>query len=181
MSTLRVIPALFLVLLSGCGQVYNVRSLNTAYTAPPSAETARLRIISDGMVRAVPGRDCLDWNVPGAGVMVSAKSGFADRNGASLGMPGPIYTWDGAVSSEQVIPANTPIAFHYIGLPQAGRQCFNTMTFIPKPGMDYMVRASMSGSCSFELAELPKGAERWSPIEPTPSGRLSMCHAMDNF
>ena len=113
--------------------------------------------------------------------MVSAKSGFADRNGASLGMPGPIYTWDGAVSSEQVIPANTPIAFHYLGLPQYGRQCFNTMTFIPEPGMDYMVRASMSGSCSFELAELPKGAERWSPIEPTPSGRLSMCHAMYNF
>lgn len=55
MSTLRVIPALFLLLLSGCGQVYNVRSLNTAYTAPPSAETARLRIISDGMCAQCPG------------------------------------------------------------------------------------------------------------------------------
>lgn len=40
------------------------------------------------LVRAVPGRDCLDWNVPGAGVMASTKAGFPDHNGESLGMPG---------------------------------------------------------------------------------------------
>lgn len=42
------------------------------------------------LVRAVPGRDCLDWNVLGAGVMASTKAGFPDHNGENLGMPGSL-------------------------------------------------------------------------------------------
>ena len=66
MRLFTVIPAVLLA-LSGCGQVANVRSLSTGYIPPQSGETARIRLLTDGLVRAVPGRDCLDWNVPGAG------------------------------------------------------------------------------------------------------------------
>ena len=181
MRLLPVIPAVLLLALVGCGQVANIRSLSTGYVPPQSGETARVRLVTDGLVRAVPGRDCLDWSVPGAGVMASVKAGFPDHNGASLGMPGPVYSWAGAVTSELVVPANKPIAFHYLGRLQYPRQCAKTMTFVPKPGRDYMVQASMSADCSFLLDELPVDGKQWQRIEPTPVSKVPMCNAMDNF
>ncbi|KAF2410795.1 hypothetical protein ACMSI6_12605 [Pseudomonas antarctica] len=181
MSILRVMPVTLLVLLTGCGQVANIRSLSTAYAPPQSGETARVRLITDGLVRAVPGRDCLDWKVPGAGVMASTKAGFADRNGESLGMPGPIYTWDGAVTTELVVPANKPIALHYLGQLQYSRQCFSSMTFVPRPGADYMVQATIYAGCSIQLQALSADGKQWDAVEPEPKGKLSMCNAMDNF
>ena len=108
MSVLRGVPVALLVLLTGCGQVANIRSLSTGYVAPTSGETARVRLITDGLVRAVPGRDCLDWNVPGAGVMASTKAGFPDHNAENRGIPGPTYPWAGAVTAAAVVPADDP-------------------------------------------------------------------------
>lgn len=181
MTGLRVMPVALLVLLTGCGQVANIRSLSTGYVAPQSGETARVRLITDGLVRAVPGRDCLDWNVPGAGVMASTKSGFPDHNGESLHMPGPIYTWNGAVTTELVVPANTPIALHYLGQLQYSRQCFSSMTFVPRAGTDYMVQATIYADCSIQLHELSADGKQWDAVEPVPKGKVSMCNAMDNF
>ena len=180
MRLFTVIPAVLLA-LSGCGQVANVRSLSTGYIPPQSGETARIRLLTDGLVRAVPGRDCLDWNVPGAGVMASAKSGFPDHNGENLGIPGPIYSLAGSVSSELVVPANKPITLHYLGRLQYSRQCAKTMTFVPQPGVDYMVQATMSADCSFQLDELEAGGKQWAMVQPQPAGKVSMCNAIDNF
>ena len=181
MRLLPVIPAVLLLVLGGCGQVANVRSLSTGYVPPQGGETARIRLLTDGLVRAMPGRDCLDWNVPGAGVMASAKPGFPDHNGENLGIPGPIFSWAGAVSSELVVPANKPIAFHYLGRLQYSRQCARTMTFVPRPGVDYMVQATMSANCSFQLDELEAGGKQWVMAQPQPAGKVSMCNAIDNF
>lgn len=182
---MKLLPVISCVLvlssLGGCGQVANIRSLSTSYVPPQTGETARVRLVTDGLVRAVPGRDCMDWNVPGAGVMASAKSGFPNHNGESLHMPGPIYSWAGAVSSELVVPANKPIALHYLGRLQYARQCFKTITFVPRPGVDYMVQASMSEDCSFNLSELSLNGMQWIAVEPKPKGKVSMCNAMDNF
>ncbi|WP_235986749.1 hypothetical protein [Pseudomonas triticifolii] len=167
--------------LGGCGQVANVRSLSTGYVPPKGGETARIRLLTDGLVRAVPGRDCIDWNVPGAGVMASAKSGFPDHNGENLGIPGPIYSLTGAVSSELVVPANRPIALHYLGRLQYSRQCAKTMTFVPRPGVDYMVQASMSADCSFQLDELSTDGMQWVVVAPKPDDKVAMCNAIDNF
>ncbi|OIN48106.1 hypothetical protein [Pseudomonas costantinii] len=181
MTILRAVPAALLVLLTGCGQVANIRSLSTGYVPPQSGETARVRLITDGLVRAVPGRDCLDWNVPGAGVMASTKSGFPDHNGENLGMPGPIYSLNGGVTTELVVPANTPIALHYLGQLQYSRQCFSSMTFVPRPGVDYRVQATIYANCSIQLHELPADGKQWVAVEPVPRGKVSMCNAMDNF
>jgi len=181
MRLLPVILAVLLLSLGGCGQVANVRSLSTGYVPPQGGETARIRLLTDGLVRAVPERDCLDWNVPGAGVMASAKPGFPDHNGENLGIPGPIFSWAGAVSSELVVPANKPIAFHYLGRLQYSRQCAKTMTFVPRPGVDYLVQATMSADCSFQLDELEAGGKQWAMVQPQPAGRVSMCNAIDNF
>ncbi|WP_300719617.1 hypothetical protein [Pseudomonas sp.] len=181
MRLLPVILAVLLLSLGGCGQVANVRSLSTGYVPPQGGETALIRLLTDGLVRAVPERDCLDWNVPGAGVMASAKPGFPDHNGENLGIPGPIFSWAGAVSSELVVPANKPIAFHYLGRLQYSRQCAKTMTFVPRPGVDYLVQATMSADCSFQLDELEAGGKQWAMVQPQPAGKVSMCNAIDNF
>ncbi len=181
MKILRVAPAMLLVVLGGCGQVSNIRSFSTAYTSPQAGETARLRVVSDGMVRAVPGRNCLDWTSPGAGVMVSAQSGFTDRNGERLGMPGMAPRSADAVSSELVIPANKPIAFHYLAQQRYARQCFNTLSFVPRPGVDYQLQATMAGGCRIELDERRAGEEWLQIVDATQTAKASMCNVMDNF
>lgn len=177
-----VIPCVLVLLsLGGCGQVANIRSLSNGYVPPKVGETARLRVVTDGIVRAVPGRDCIDWNVPGAGVMVSTRSGFPDHNGESLGMPGPTYTWAGTEKSELLVTTNKPITFHYLGQLQYSRHCSTTMTFVPRPGTDYLVQATMYAQCSIQLDELSADGLQWDLVKSTPEGKVSMCNVMDNF
>ena len=71
MSILKIATAiatgLACLYLSGCGNIQAVRSFSTPYEQPASGDRARIRIISfDGMVRAVPNSDCIDWRLPGA-------------------------------------------------------------------------------------------------------------------
>lgn len=60
-------------------------------------------------------------------------------------------------------------------------QCAKTMTFVPRPGVDYMVQATMSADCSFQLDELEAGGKQWAMVQPQPAGMVSMCNAIDNF
>ena len=55
------------------------------------------------------------------------------------------------------------------------------MTFVPRPGVDYQVQASMSADCSFLLDELSADGKQWVAVEPKPEGKVPMCNAMDNF
>ena len=121
-----------LTLLTGCGALSDVRSFSTPYSTPDGGETARLRVISDGMVRAVPKSDCVDFRLPGAGVMVAYRDGYANRNGESLGMPDDDKHPSSTVMTELLVPAGQPIAFHYIGA-----QCYNMFSFVPKACLLY--------------------------------------------
>lgn len=56
MGLLPVIPAVLLLALGGCDQAANVGSLSTGYVPPQGGETARIRLLTDGLVRAVPVR-----------------------------------------------------------------------------------------------------------------------------
>jgi hypothetical protein len=150
------------VSLSGCGNLANVRSYSTAYAEPASGETARLRVITNGMVRAVPARDCIDWRSPGAGVMVVAQSGFAHRNGQNLGMP--VSRGDAQlqssnlVRSELKIPANTPVSFNFQsqGSVSSGYSysCQESFRFTPQAGKDYQLILLESGQCQISLQRL---------------------------
>ena len=106
------------MVLSGCGNIQNVLAYSKAYMEPNSGDTARLRVITNGMVRGVPGRDCIDWRVQGAGVMAVKQSGFADQNnGRSLGMPTGSERADGMahVRSELKVQANQPLTINFQG------------------------------------------------------------------
>lgn len=153
---------LITTLLGGCGNIAAVKSFSTKFESPASGETANLRVISNGMVRGVPNSDCIDWYLPGAGVIVVSKDGFAHRNGESLGMPDSKWTTTSSIkdfySSEVRIPAGKPFSLHFLGSGNvnayARTQCVSSQAFVPKPGHNYEYVVIETGSvCSSRLVE----------------------------
>lgn len=149
-------------LLGGCGNIAAVKSFSTQFESPANGETANLRVITDGMVRGVPNSDCIDWYLPGAGVIVASKDGFAHRNDESLGMPESKWTATSSInvfySSEVRIPAGNSFALNFLGPGSfngyAHLQCVANRTFMPKPGHNYEYVVFQSGSvCSSRLVE----------------------------
>jgi len=177
--------ALASLLLAGCGNISNVQSFSTPYTAPAAAETARVRVYTNGMARGVPNHDCIDWRVPGAGVIAVARKGFANRNGQTLGMPASALSrtphdadW---IGSEIQVPAGQPFVFHLLSLSTKdyGRaaQCGGSFTFTPHAGKDYeMVMLETASQCTFDLKQL-SGAEEVK----VPLTRVGLCSWTDNF
>lgn len=162
-----------LALLSGCGALTDVRSFSTPYSTPDGGETARLRVTSDGMIRGVPKSDCVDFRLPGAGVMVAYRDGYANRNGESLGMPAVSERSSATVMTELLVPAGQPIAFHYIG-----DQCYNMFSFVPKAGADYQLDAVGFYRCGVTLKQVAGATVRYSSV---PLKESKLCRVTDNF
>lgn len=162
-----------LATLTACGALTDVRSFSTPYASPTSGETARLRVMSDGMVRGVPKSDCIDFRLPGAGVMVAKRDGYADRNGETLGMA-PVERYsDATVMTELLVPAGQPIAFHYIG-----DRCYNMFSFVPEAGMDYELDAANRYKCGVTLKRMLVGEIKGTLV---PLGESKLCNWADNF
>ncbi|WP_122241063.1 hypothetical protein [Pseudomonas syringae] len=163
----------FMVLLTGCGQISSVRSFSTAYSTPELGDKVKLRVITFGMVRGIPNSDCVDFRLPGAGVMVVGRDGFANRNGERLDMA---LKDDGnapGVRSELLITAGQPIAFHYIG-----QQCYNMFSFVPQIGVEYQLEATSAYKCSVSLRQRVVGEAKTSSVRLNDS---KLCRIMDNF
>ena len=141
------------VVLTGCGNIAAVKSFSTKFESPAEGETANLRVITNGMVRGVPNSACIDWYIPGAGV-IAAGDGFAHRNNENLDMPDS--KWTTAVSkanfynTEVRVPAGKPLVLHFIGYgrvtPYAREQCFVSRSFTPEPGHNYELVMIENGS-----------------------------------
>lgn len=173
-SPLKVLACTsLLALLSGCGAITDVRSFSTPYTTPPSTETARLRVISNGMVRGVPKSDCINFRLPGAGVMVVARDGYANRNGESLGMPSAVVHSSSTAVSELLVPAGQPMAFHYLG-----DRCYNLFSFVPEPGMDYELEAASRYRCGVTIKRMLVGETSGKRV---PLAKSKLCNWGDNF
>ena len=172
------------VAVSACGNIANMRAYSTAYVEPVAGDTARLRVITNGMVRGVPGRDCIDWRVPGGGVMAVAQSGFADQNnGRSLGMPesGRVVEGPGLARTELKVPAGKPLAMNFqsTGYVSGGYSysCQQTFRFTPQAGQDYELILLDSGMCAIGLQRLiPAGKAENQPVE-----KAGLCSALDAF
>lgn len=205
-SSIRIVCMRFLqasavfvgaVLLAGCGNIQTVKSFSTPYKEPDGGERARIRVVSDGMVRAVPQSACVNWRLPSAGVMVASIKGFADQNNKSLGMPANTVAaapHDApTVVGEFYVPANKPLALAYLS--NSGRitfgahyQCQVNKTFVPQAGKDYEARfihtlqrslLSAKESCVVEVTELaPEGAEGVRP-EPVELRNARLCRGGD--
>ncbi|MGG5291378.1 hypothetical protein [Pseudomonas shirazensis] len=173
LSLITLFCASLLVSLSGCGSISNVRSFSTPYSLPASDQTARLRVFSDGMVRAIPKSACVDFRLPGAGVLVAPRKGYADRNNESLGMPAIVSQPAGTVRSEFKIPAGEPVSFVY-----NRERCYNRFTFVPQPGADYELDASGYSNCTVSVRQLPTGSKPGKPLALDDS---KMCRLADNY
>lgn len=156
------------LLLFACGNIQTVISFSTPYEQPTSGNRARIRVISfGGMVRAVPSSSCIDWRLPGAGVMVAPAKGFANVNGQDIGMPiGQFPKLVTAMStvavSELYIPAGKPTALHYLGpgevQGQWNYQCSVPRSFVPVANEDYEAVFKQEGKlCRFSIVRLTKG------------------------
>ncbi len=183
----RTLVALAVITLSACGNIQTVKSFSTKYQQPTLGELAKIRVVSkDGMVRAVPNSDCVDWRLPGAGVMVSSKKGFAQVNDQKLEMPAGNFsainsTTDANAISELYIPAGKPLVLYYLSQGNARYQCFVQKSFIPASGENYEAVFTQENSmCRFGIYRLkPEGG-----IDNTKNIKLSdsqFCRQSDNF
>lgn len=183
--------ALIVFTLTACGAIQSARSFSTQYQQPTDGERARVRVISDGMVRAVPNSDCVDWRLPGAGVMVTAKKGFAQVNNQKLDMPIGATAADKPTEkelavSELYVPAGKPIVLHYLSqyyLSQSrhGYQCFLGRSFIPAAGASYEAAFLQEVSlCLIRVDRLlPEGGiDKNAKVE---LAETKNCRFIDNF
>lgn len=68
---LRYLVFIPVLALSGCSTINNLKSFATPYHEPPSPMSSRLRVITNQTVRLVPGSTCIDWKLPGVGMVNS--------------------------------------------------------------------------------------------------------------
>lgn len=166
--------------LTGCGNIAAVKSFNTPYASPTSGDTARLRVVANGMVRAVPGKDCVDWYSPGAGVIAVPQNGFADRNGEMLGMPAGVAVNGGDAVSEVLVPAGKPFTLHFLDGGRSAsygsvQNCLGMFSFVPDKGADYELVVHGYDACGGALTRLDK------PEVTVPQRKAEYCSAIANF
>jgi len=173
--------------LSGCGSISAVQSFWTTYQAPESGPRAKIRVISTGMVRAVPESSCVDWRKPGAGVMVSAQKVYSNLNGQSLDMPkrrgGYLLPADAEIQiSELYISAKGPLTLYLMGAGYDSggkiRSCQRAVSFVPEPGKNYDAVLTEHGrNCLIQVDELDAVGD----FESVPLQKAGLCNVLDNF
>jgi hypothetical protein len=173
--------------ISGCGNLQTVRSFSTPYEQPTSGDRARIRVISfGGMIRAVPNSSCVDWRLPGAGVMVVSTKGFANMNDRDLGMPigkfPGLTTAMGAVAvSELYVEAGKPIVLDYISQGQKNFQCFASISFVPVVGEDYEAAYTQNGKfCRLSITRLTE-SDKTDRSTSVAFSEASLCRVSDKF
>ena len=169
MIYLRYLVFIPVFMLSGCSTMNNLKSFTTPYHEPPSPTSSRLRVITNQTVRLVPGSTCIDWALPGAGMVNSRTFAVAnDRtfNDRILGIPG---RKGGQNSSEVYIEPGKPITLVYAGTPANGRyQCFTSVHFVPESGTDY---ESNSELCHITIEKITGNGESGEITHTTAGGR----------
>jgi hypothetical protein len=157
-------------LLAGCG------SISTQFKAASEpAETdarARLRVVAHSLVKAVPGKTCIDWSAPGAGTVFGGMFGSSGYRGRSLDMPSPIGNKRSA--GELYVAANQPITLAFVTTPEGipcgvGRTCHCSVagSFVPEKDKDYQAVLQLLGNqCSFAVRELDADG---TPVTVTPA------------
>ncbi|GGP26044.1 hypothetical protein GCM10010971_18630 [Silvimonas amylolytica] len=135
--------------------------MTRAYAEPQSGARARLRVVTTGEIRLIPGRDCHDEYAPGAGVVATQGYDLADHhlNGRKLGMPDEPATDQRGTVSEVFVTAGQPVEVNFISQQIATGTsnwvCNLKWSFVPEAGKDYVSRSSQSfEACSLSVTTL---------------------------
>lgn len=175
--------------VAGCGTAAKLRSFSSLYAEPTDGPVAQLRILANGMVRAVPGQSCVDWRSPGAGIMIALRKGFTSHNGRDLGMPKtryfskPVGLLGALLEAELRASGNKPItiSFDSEGY-QSGiyrHSCNSSFSFIPKQDSNYQILLVDTGNeCLVEVRELRATAKGLHPVL-IETQIAKLCHASD--
>lgn len=175
--------AALVVLVAACGNIQTVKSFSTPYQEPSAGPRARIRVVTDGMLRAVPNSACIDWRLEGSGVMAIPTKGFANMNDRKLGMPpSPAQTLApgsaGFAMSELYVRAGKPMVLDYLTQGLGGYKCSVQRSFVPTDGQDYeAVFFQNDKTCSFRVTGID-GTSSPPAIDLSPA---SLCRISDNI
>lgn len=141
------------------------------FTEPKEGPMARVRVVSNHYVIAIPGRDCLNAGPEEAGTVLSGWLTSKGYRGRAIGMPYPPA--DPGTAAEIMVAANDPITISMMNSVPNGGGCDVSGSFTPEEGRDYEVRAQMERGgnyCSIKLIEL-------APVlRPLPLNRRHSCN-----
>lgn len=156
---------LLLLLLASCGSIAENKANSSVYQQPTGNNLVRIRVISNGVIKAIPNSSCIDWRKPGAGVIISSKNGFHDLRNQNLKMPKGVDLSTlssgvravGVVRSEIYAEASKPIVIKFDGADNnILHQCSKEITFSPENKTDYEAIFLQDGStCTVELRKNP--------------------------
>ena len=179
-----------LACLGGCGNIHTVRSFMTPYGEPTEGDRARIRVITNGMIRAVPNSACVDWRLPSAGVMVTPDKGFAHLNDRVLSMPrgriSQALTTERALAvSELYIPAGKPITFFYLLNEKSSGdntpECALARSFVPRANTEYELWTDRAfGQCFLEVDAIGSEGKPAEPIR-IELDNAKFCRITDNI
>jgi hypothetical protein len=163
---------LFSIFLAGCASV--ATQFKQASEPAEDESRARLRIIANSLVKAVPNKGCIDWNTQGAGTVFGGIFGSSGYRGRTLNMP---LQFDVKNSGEMYVAAGKPFTLVFMtgpeGISYKGRtyQCSVSGSFIPQENKDYEARLMFEASikqCVFSLTEI---GEKIMPVKIAEASR----------
>ncbi len=156
-------PFKLLPLLLALGACSSVGSQFAKMSEPESGERARVRVVSNMLVKGVPESDCLDWRKPGAGTVFGGMVGSSGYRGRSLNMPDPNNVSGKRSSAEFYVRAGKPITLQLLNTPDSYQTCSLAISFVPKAGGSYEVAMGTGpvnqylGYCAASVLDLNSG------------------------
>jgi hypothetical protein len=174
LKAVKFLALLALPLFGGCSTMGALKSFTTAYHEPQNPTTSRLRVITDQVVRLVPGSTCINWDLPGAGSVNSRSlAPLNDKtfNDKRLGIPGG----EGVKNSAEVyVQPNTPLTVVYSGA-DGRHQCLYSTYFVPEAGADYEAASEYCTIAIYKVVkngatgEVSRGLIKSAPAKVCPS------------
>lgn len=136
-------------------------ALSRDYMEPTEGPTAKVRFSTNGELRLIPDRNCVDWSAPGSGVVVSDKTylfGKPSHIGKKINMSGTAPA--GMTSAEVLVAGDKPVTvdfYSYVSIGDWRYWCQASIAFIPKANEEYQVAVEHDGpggKCSFPIRSL---------------------------
>ena len=149
----KVTCGFVIIALSACS------SLSTQFTKaeePKDGQKARLRIVANMLVKAVPNKSCIDWSAPGAGTVFGGIVGSSGYRGNKIGIPGAEKYKKS--SGEMYIAANQPFTLVLLSTPDSRYRCSVAGSFVPEANKDYEASVSINSRvCEIRIIGLSDG------------------------
>jgi len=142
----RLLVVALTAVLSGCTSSEMI-FLRTFSEPPETVDRARVRVISNARVLAVPNTRCYDPSLPGAGTILGGDNGSFINNrlvfsrgfiGRSLDIPGGRFNIaKGMDVAEFYATANQPLTLTVLSTNTNIARCSMAVTFMPEKDQDY--------------------------------------------